>query len=313
MATNVTLPLKNYTTFEHLIYIIYTPILVVISIMGNLFVIVVYSQDKFKKLHNRNVWRLMSLIDIFCVLQIIKHFLSYAFAYEVYMVNPFMCKIVSYLSHFGAISAWLRAYITSELFFSIVLVSLKTHLRQFQRMIITLIFALNLLFYSQRFFFTTIQRNASEPYCGDNQNFYIEVFLWIDLFNSAIVPFLIMFVSSGLLIYAISQSRRRLSSSGFTSASEKIFKRDAKFAITLIALNLTFILFNLPILIYFLVESYSDIWYTINLNVFYTSYAINFFIYFTFNSIFRKEFLNLFGYLGNKYFSISHIVTHMTS
>lgn len=298
--------------FRELVQVYYPPILVTVSILGNLFVIIVYSQDKFKKLHNRNVWRLMSMVDIFCVLQIIKHFLSYAFDYQIYMENPFLCKMVSYLSHFGAISAWLRAYITSELFFSIVLVSLKTYLREFQRMIIVLIFALNLLFYSQRFYFTTIQNTNNsneEPYCGDNEHPYFDIFLWIDLVNSTIFPFVIMFISSVLLLFAIFRSRRRLSINGFTSATQKILKRDIKFAITLIALNSTFILFNLPINVHFLIGSTSDIWYSITVNILYTSYAINFFIYFTFNSIFRKEFLNLFCSFGTKYFSISYITS----
>lgn len=294
LSTNSTDSLSDFLN------IVYPPVLVTISILGNLFVLIVYSQDKFKKLHNLNVWRSMSIVDIFCVAQILKHFLHYAFNYDIHMENPFLCKLVSYLSHSGAISAWLRAYITIDLFGSIVLHRSRS---QFQSLAIILIFALNLIFYSQRFFFTGIESlNSTKEYCGDNGLDYVEVFLWIDLINSTIVPFGIMSVSSVLLLFAIFKSRRHLRNDLAAGTQKQAIKRDIQFAITLVVLNSTFIALYLPVHVYFFVSE-SDLWYTITVSMFYSAYAINPFIYFTFNSMFRREFLKcFFGTFGAGYF-----------
>lgn len=292
----------NSTDFlSDFLNIVYPPILVTVSVLGNLFVLIVYSQEKFNKLHNLNVWRSMSIVDIFCVAQILKHFLHYAFNYDIHMENPFLCKLVSYMSHFGAISAWLRAYITIDLFCSIVLVRFKIRFRKFQILVVILIFALNLIFYSQRFYFTSIESlNNSNQYCGDNGLVrqdtgigYVDVFLWIDLINSTIAPFIIMSILSVLLSFAIFKSRRNLRN-GLTARSQKqVIKRDIQFSITLVALNLTFIALYLPVHVYFFIGE-SDIWYTITVSMFYSAYAINPFIYFAFNSMFRNEFLKCF-------------------
>ena len=171
-----------------------------------------------------------------------------------------------------------------------------------------MIFIFNLIFYSQRFLSTHILTDETNfTYCADKEGLHFEIFLWIDLVNSTLIPFSLMFICSVSLIFSIFKSRRRLMLNGSSASTKRIIKRDINFSITLVVLNLTFIALNLPIHVYFLIDATSDFWFFMFIDLYYSCYAINFFIYFTFNSIFRKEFMRTFtNLISSKYFNITN-------
>ena len=70
-------------------------------------------------------------------------------------------------------------------------------------------------------------------------------------------------------------------------------RKDIKLSISLLFLNLLFLLLNLPIVTDQFLPFESDK-YTIVSYIYYTSYAVNFYILIFTNSLFRKEFYQLF-------------------
>lgn len=283
--------------FEYFLDKIYPLILVVISILGNSLVIIIYSQKYFKNLASRNIWRLIALIDMFCVLQIFKHIMSNVFDIYIYLITPLLCKLVSFFSHFGTISAWLHAYLTAELVCTITLPTVVKRFRHLYNYIIGAIFLLNCLFYAQRFFYTDIIRTDNQTYCGDMEKFkeVFQVFLWIDFINSTMLPFLLMILSSFVLIHTIFKSHAKLTKSYSKVLKRKLLK-NIRFSITLVVLNLTFIVLNMPIHLYFLLEGTSNLWFSFFDDLYYSCYAINFFVLFIVNPVFRRE---LFGLVSS--------------
>jgi len=285
------------SNFEYFLEVIYPASLIVSSLVANILVILVYSRRKFKKLPTRNILRLIALIDITSGLQLIKHLLRNAYDYNIYLASRALCKLLNYISYTNSIVAWLLVYISCERFLSIMHPKLNNSLRKFQNIIVTLICVLNLSIYSQDLIYIDILIEENETYCHilDLYQKPYEVFSWYDLCNAVVIPFLLMSTLSVILIFSIFHVRSHMRVSFL--ASKRRRRRDVRFSMTLILLNAVFITFNLPITIYLASNlfEYSDLWFNVFDDLYYTSFAVNFFIYLIVNSVFRKEFSSMIG------------------
>ncbi len=117
---------------------------------------------------------------------------------------------------------------------------------------------------------------------------------YMDLANRVVVPFLLMIIFTCLLIDYIFQSRRKIRHKNKSKDIKKTIK-DIKFAVTSVALNVMFVLFNLPVsLVIFSPAYYQNFPSLICLYIFYGGYAANFYILFLTNSLFRNETFMLF-------------------
>jgi hypothetical protein len=112
-----------------------------------------------------------------------------------------------------------------------------------------------------------------------------------DLLNGFVVPFMIMSYSSAFIIFSIYLLRKK-------SAKEKNFKKlfcDLQISITIIFLNLAFVSFNIPVIVYNYVplanQSNEDVM-LINI-LFYFQYIFDIFVYLLFYPQFRKELFKL--------------------
>ena len=298
--------MSDNVLLKFLLDTIIPPFLILIGTLSNILVISVYSQVKFRKLATKNVWRLLSLVDIFCLLQIIKYFLSNTFNYSLYMISPFMCKLIAFLTHFGTVSSWLVVYISSERLTSLVFPKLNKLIQRNQITIFFIILIFYICFYSQRFIYNGFVyqtlNNSTTTKCSTLKQF-IEInktFKWIDTFISTIIPFILMFISSIFLIYTVFSSRKRLASSKSIPNKRKLAK-DIRFSVTLIALNFVFVSFKLPAIIYLSAGgSRTLVWFSLLDDLYYSCYAVNFFIYLAANSIFRQQFLIMIGFGKSK-------------
>ena len=112
----------------------------------------------------------------------------------------------------------------------------------------------------------------------------------MDLIDFILIPFILMIIFSTLLIITIFKSRSKVNNS---LKENKRLKKDIKFSISLLSMNLLFILLNLPdeidLFLPFNNEIYSPLAQLCNL-----SFAINFYLILFTNSLFRKEFISLF-------------------
>jgi hypothetical protein len=120
----------------------------------------------------------------------------------------------------------------------------------------------------------------------------------MDLINSTLIPFILMFIFSILLIYTIFKSRLRILRLN-SAVDRKKLRKDIKFAFTSILLNVTFCIINLPVCVANLLNDVSEYYYKLLLYLFFISFCINYYILFTFNSVFRKELFLMFNIISN--------------
>lgn len=130
---------------------------------------------------------------------------------------------------------------------------------------------------------------------------------WLDLFNSSLLPFVSMMITSALTIVFIVRSRRRLStvtSNGtrvMATTSNKRVVRDRKFAITSVSLNVLFLILNVPAPFFGVISTLIEIDIPLNnflgylsLCCYYSYYAISFYVQLAVNSIVRERFVRFF-------------------
>ena len=143
----------------------------------------------------------------------------------------------------------------------------------------------NLIFYMPVIFLYDIQEVNSSEYhyvICTNQTFII---YYMDMINRVIISFILMFISSILLINSMFMTRRRVILKYTTKENEKL-KKDITFAISSISLNFIYLVLNLPYSITTLMNTV-NIWTE---HIFNLNFALSFYILFT-NSLFRREFV----------------------
>lgn len=134
------------------------------------------------------------------------------------------------------------------------------------------------------------------------QNYDSIALQWMDLFNSTVVPFILMLILSLVLIYNVRRSRLRVHRMSMHRASivsvsgTNSSRRDNRLAVSVISLNTLFFILNLPIVIFDILTVDSEASDLINYSVYvlyYTYYAVGFYAQLIVNSEFRTEFLKL--------------------
>lgn len=123
-----------------------------------------------------------------------------------------------------------------------------------------------------------------------------QVLGWIDFFNSTIVPFVFMFLLSISLIYLVRSSRSRVRDASKRS-SGRSRRNNNRFAISVITLNLLFLILNLPIVVEDFIRDDSVVNQILNYiyELFYFMYyAIGFYAHLAVNIEFRHEFVRIF-------------------
>lgn len=280
------------------------------GLIGNLIGLAVFSRRNLSKFPTKNLYRSLALFDtIYLVYRIIGE-VTTDNGMSIYLISNIWCKVFRYFRYsLGPISAWVLVYISIEKFISIQFSKLKVVV--FQNTIIILIVIFNLSYYSPFFVYSTLiaQNNTDSDMLNSNSSSsslvytcYFQdlnqkkVLYMMDLVNSTLLPFALMIVFSTFLIHTIFKSRLRILRLD-SSVDRKRLRKDIKFAFTCILLNMAFVILNLPVCIANLLTEVSEFTYKVLLYLFFLSFCINFYVLFTFNSIFRKEFLLMFNFI----------------
>ena len=107
---------------------------------------------------------------------------------------------------------------------------------------------------------------------------------WMDLINSTIFPFFAMFFLSIALIVCVYRSRSRISS-----------RRDNRFAVSAISLNIIFFALNFPLTLYDFISYDNDVFFYFVYLLYYCYFGSSFYTQIIVNKDFRDEFLLLFN------------------
>lgn len=245
------------------------------------------------------------------------------FQYSIVDDSDSLCKIVHFTIYAaGPISSWILVTISIDRLIAVVFPRrfLFFFQRKFQIIVLVLIILLNMLYFTfllfnlelteeetkktnnnaQNSFSTSLSSNSSNTttekpaptYQCSSKN--IKLIYWLDLLDAAILPFFFMITTDVILIVYIFRSRKRIKSHATNTINvNKISSKDRKFSITSISLNLIFFLFNAPTTIFSLISDDGLLIQNFLHFLFYSHYALGFYVQLAVNSIIRREFLRM--------------------
>ena len=302
----------------NLIGFVVSIIVLTIGLAGNTLLFIVFTTKQMKKQASSNVYRALAVIDsfyamlrlsqsIFTTIGSSKN-LFFEDEPKVLKISYVACKIFGYLNPaVGPISGHLLVFMSFERYFSIAkpkhFIFKFIKRKNVEKSIIITLFIFNFILYLPWLLqpYTTIDSSLNQTASKNNKTAsckYLDVniqriILSIDMLNLSILPFVLMFILSIMLIYTVIKARKR--SMVLSDQQEKArLLKDIKFSVTLIFLNIAFVSFNLPISLSHIFEVENQ-----NLNPYYSfvymlSYCVNFYILVLTNSIFRAGLVNLF-------------------
>jgi hypothetical protein len=291
-------------------FILYAyPLVIIAGIFGNTLVIILFSKKKFKHTIFSIYFRLLAFTDSSNLLILtLTKFLTFKFNINVRIVNEFLCKAFLIMAYvLPSISTWLLVVISLDRLISIVWTT-KFMLRKkssFQIAVSVFVVVFSVLCYFQLVFSVLEIKNESKNYTNGSMitttikkcsPIGLGLLNWLDLSVSVFVPFCLMIIFTSITVVSLFNSRRK--NLGSKSVNKR---RDVKFAITSVCLSLVFFLLNIPLNIFHLVENYVEIDSVVEnlleitvFLIYYTNFASLFYITVLVNSIFKKEFLEMF-------------------
>ena len=290
------------TYFQFFINFIFPIAVLVIGMFGNLLGLIVLARKHLKQIGPRHVYIYLFISDTCYIVQIIITFLYYAFNIHLSILSVMSCKVFIYFNYaFDAISPWLLVYISVEKLISIGYPHKRHLLRNYFTQFIyfafilvsTCIYYLGIPFWYD--IMSHIDSSSNQTYLDcDFIDFNAQQWSsYMDLVDRAVTPFILMIISTTLLVCLIFKTRNRIN---HTVNETKRRKQDLRFAFSSFSMNLLFILLNLPLSVVLFIPGYfTDDSFIFTFYIYYFSYGVNFYVIFFTNSIFRDETIDLFS------------------
>lgn len=275
-------------------------LILLVGIKGNLIGLVIFSKESFRKrLRSYIIYISIALVDLIYLFYAISKDILNNLAISLSSISNQSCKIIKFLNYaLGPNLAWLLVFISIEKFLSIRFPRFKLIKRvSYQVTIILVIIHINLLVYMPILSMSVLiinydnLTNETTKVCRFEHSSQYALVNLVDFFNSTLLPALFMFVFSILLITTIFRSRARVMRLNNLNKNKILFRKDAKFAISSIVLNVFFIILNAPICIGNFIDTLaddSDLFQSFYC-IYYVSFCVNFHVLYFTNSIFRHQ------------------------
>lgn len=320
--------LKN--AFDYFAFLIFPVIIFITGMCGNILGFIVMSRKKLRHSGIISMNRYIFLTDISFLIQIIIVYQQISLSYDPTTSSRAFCKLFNYINYVCApLSSNILAYISFERLMSIKNINNKMSLSKplTQKLFLLCVLLFNLAYYCGILIYTdivefnlddsssrrlntmndyeienvTINNNndtKNDEFCDFIDKFSLDLYSYMDLFDNSVIPFILMFISSSLLSYAIFKSRNKMKLKANLTDRRK-FTKDFKFTTCSICQNLAYAFLQIPVhvCIFVLPEYWKSTIYVFSLYLFYGSYSCNFYVMIFLNSIIRDEF---YAFLGIK-------------
>lgn len=260
-------------------------LILIVGVTSNILGLIIFARKRFRKFSTRYIYITILAIDVTYVLFRVLMKLDWLRLTQ----SDLLCKLNLFIV-FGYFptSSYLQSYVSFERFISIKYPRVKFVKKiSSQCVIITVTAVYSIGLYSPLFVWTSSNKNNTNNCVMDSAE-HLTIDL-IDLINTCLIPFILTSVFTGLLVHTIFKSRLAIIRMNNQRDRNRL-KKDIKFAVSSVFLNILFFTFNFPACIvntFFLSES--DLMEVLDF-LFYASFCINFYVLIFFNSIFRKEF-----------------------
>lgn len=265
-----------------------------LGLIGNLLALVVYSQPRLRCLSISLYIRCLS----FCYLCENIRWFIFTYLNLKYTKSTFTCKFYNYLTDiFIPIGIWLEVFAGFDRLFTIVFPNRFKFIqtKRFKITTILIVVVFNLSFYSRYFFAFHLVKKTKDCLAISRQSLRLE-----NSISSMMIPFCLMLISSIITLLGVLNTTRRMRSTMNRERSMSRTRRDMKFGVTLISMNLVFLVLVAPLNLIdefklFQIKSiYSFAILSNLLLVTFDSYfSLIFFVQLAVNSIVRKEFFKI--------------------
>ena len=290
--------------FEYFVSYLIAPVIFAVGLVGNLLGIILFWKKKLNQIGPRLIFISLFVTDTCMIALIWQPYLSFGFNKDLTLVSESACRIYWYLDYIIApISPVLLCYISIERVASVVYSNkiLKNIFIQIIALVIIVLF--NSFYYIEVAYWfqigsvaSNITTNTTDSNVLMSCNFKDlntqNIISYMDLINRVLIPFPFMMLTTIWLIYKIVNSRSRIILN-YASKQGRAFNRQIKFSITVVSLNIIYLLLSLPLSVeVFLSEYNSDAYLIIYLALtylFYAGYAINFYIILASNKLARRQ------------------------
>ncbi len=280
-----------------------------ISMLGNIFALIVFSRKSFQNTIFSTYFRLLTLFDILTILNGIDDLIILSGSDTYWTKSILICKFAYWINYLmPSISSWILSLISIDRCISIArpqkyLFRKKIKFQLIGCLIVILFNCLCFLPIAIDASIYSSNKIINETIVCENHNEASEL---INSIIGVLIPFLIMFISNIIIIKTIFKSRKNSISSttpfnNSNNNNNNVLLKDIKFSITSICFNISFFVLNIPLSIYLAFQLVVDLDedekknITISLSIiYYSHYGTLFYVSYLINSLFRNECLNLF-------------------
>lgn len=272
-----------------------------LGLLGNILLWIVYSQGSLRKLSVSIYFRLVAIFCAFqCLIFLIYYIFDESFS-NIFKHSDLACRLIIY-SYFlpTPIAGWFEVAASLDRFLTIVFPNKFTFIQRpiFQRIVVFAIIVYNMAFYFKNIFENNIENND----CVLDLNNPVII---LDFINAGVCIFMLMLILTISTFYGVVQAHKRVRLIINKDNLKRTRKRDIKFGVTMIVLNVLFFIMNFPYrlnMITFLPPfdqtahpMAASVFITVLTYLFELYFCVNFYIQLAVNNVVRKEFRNVLG------------------
>ena len=276
--------------------------IIAIGFIGNVICIIVFSKKTFRNNSISTYCIALAIAECINITQFIIDI--YLLAYNAYLMDQsdLFCKIAHInLILIHAIPPYMMIALSVDKLLTMRTNSIALLKKKwFQWSIVAAIVLFHIALYM--YFPIIVKRLEISPgyfLCDVSTVSFFNTHLIVFLFETCLIPLGILAITSTLTIRVLIKSRNAVMKPGQVSQERK--SRDRKYAFSSLLLNVVYLVFKLPSLVFFILSafySYFDIYlYTFGFLFFFICTSLGFFVHLATNSLFRREFLVLFRFV----------------
>ena len=293
---------KKKKMISYFVIYLMAPIIFIFGLVGNLLGLLVLLRKNLAKIGPRIMYRFLLMMDIINLLSIIVNYLNSVCNFNLQIMSTYSCKFYWYLILLvGPIPPYILLYISVEKIIATKYPTRKYFLRKTETQIIyfSILICFNIAYNLITFFILEIiqippsQNNSTSliDICYTNDYELYKIGNWMDIVNRVILPTVLMILTSIIFLNSIWNLNQRIAQNFGTNQN---LKKQISRIVSLIILNISYIIFSLPVSIVGFYFMFNDIEFLASYYLKMIAYSISFYIILFTNSLFRKEFLSIF-------------------
>ena len=291
-----------------IIFLEILPILIILfGLIGNVISFTIYSTKELEKLSVSIYYRVLAISDSINLLIYLPLLIKFVFQSDFQILNDSTCKLFIYFSFtMPSMSVFFLLLLSLDRAMCVLYPNHKMFREKKTQIISILVISLyNMIVYVPISLAYSKVEDLNYTVCACRREILCIIIRWVDVFNSLILPFIIMISCSLIVAIQVKKSKNRIQTHQFNRKNSNCIKssnaflhsKNVQIAFISFGLNFIFLACNLPITIYQMQHfDYYDngelrnaLFYSIAEVIYYAHFSLSFFVHVLFNCKFRSE------------------------